>query len=127
MDSTTATFDSRSERQLRFVTIAAMVPALALLIASGVITYQVLPAIGLVPMAMSAVTGAAILFADISDKRKATADIVMVLSLLAVLIPRYVLTFHLEIYLTDMSGLAGIDQFTTLAMMGMPPSLLPTP
>ena len=96
MEPTNTTFDSRSESQLRLITIAAMIPALALLIPHGVITYQALPAIGLVPMAMSAVSGAAILLYKISDKRKATTDICVFLSLLAVLIPRCAFTTYFQ-------------------------------
>lgn len=98
MESANATFDSRSERQLRFITMAAMIPALPLLITHGVITYQPLPAIGLVPMAMSAVSGAATLLIKVSDKRKATIDIIIFFSLLAVLIPRHVSLTDLKNY-----------------------------
>lgn len=85
-----ASEDGRSDRQLRMFTIAAMIPALVLLIPSGVFTYQALPAIGLVPMAMSAALGAAVVTdRKISTSRRAVADIVIATLLLFVLVPRY--------------------------------------
>ena len=41
------------DRALRIVTIMSMIPALALLISSGVVSGNPLPAVGLVPMGMS--------------------------------------------------------------------------
>jgi hypothetical protein len=82
--------DGRSDRQLRIFTIAAIIPAFALLVPSGVITYQPLPAIGLVPMAMSALLGlAALAGRNMSSYGRTWADIIVAISLLAVLIPRY--------------------------------------
>jgi hypothetical protein len=82
--------NGRSDRQLRIFTIAAIIPAFALLVPSGVVTYQPLPAIGLVPMAMSALLGLATLASPkMSTHGKTWADIVIAVSLLAVLIPRY--------------------------------------
>jgi hypothetical protein len=85
--------NGRSDRQLRIFTIATLLPAFALLIPSGVVTYQPLPAIGLIPMTMSALLG---LFTLASPKMSASertwADIIIAFSLLAVLIPRY--EFH---------------------------------
>ena len=45
------------DRALRIVTIMSMIPALALLIASGVVSRNPLPAIGLIPMGMSFLVG----------------------------------------------------------------------
>jgi hypothetical protein len=83
--------NGRSDRQLRIFTIAALIPAFALLIPSGVVTYQPLPAIGLVPMAMSALLGVTTLASrKTSTYGRTWADIIVAVSLLAVLIPRQV-------------------------------------
>jgi hypothetical protein len=85
--------NGRSDRQLRIFTIATLLPAFALLIPSGVVTYQPLPAIGLIPMAMSALLGLFTLASPkMSTSERTWADIIIAVSLLAVLIPRY--EFH---------------------------------
>jgi hypothetical protein len=55
MDAPPKPLNGRREqdRALRIVTIISMVPALALLIASGVVSGNPLPALGLLPMGMS--------------------------------------------------------------------------
>jgi hypothetical protein len=55
MDASPIAHISRCEqdRSLRIVTIIAMFPALGLLIASGVLSGNPLPALGLLPMGMS--------------------------------------------------------------------------
>jgi hypothetical protein len=85
--------NGRLDRQLRIFTIATLLPAFALLIPSGVVTYQPLPAIGLVPMTMSALLGLFTLASPkMSTSERTWADIIIAVSLLAVLIPRY--EFH---------------------------------
>lgn len=90
MDAHVLSEDGRSTRQPRVLCMATMVPAFALLIPSGVLTYQPLPAIGLVPMAMSAALGAStfMMTKKISAYRQMFADFVVAVSLLAVLVPR---------------------------------------
>lgn len=46
------------DRQLRVMTIVAMLPAIALLISTGITTSSYLPAVGLVPMAFSCLVSA---------------------------------------------------------------------
>jgi hypothetical protein len=55
MDASPTVHNGRCEqdRSLRIVTIIAMFPALGLLIASGVLSGNPLPALGLLPMGMS--------------------------------------------------------------------------
>ena len=90
MEAPSVPENGRSDRQLRIFTIAALIPAFALLIPAGVVTYQPLPAIGLVPMTMSALLGLATLAShQMSTSERTWADIVVAVSLLAVLIPRY--------------------------------------
>lgn len=80
------------DRQLRIVTIVAMIPALALLITAGIITASYLPAIGVVPMAFSCLVSAAALGSrDYSPGAgKAMADAMAALSLLGIWVPRLV-------------------------------------
>jgi len=83
--------NGRPDRTLRIITIVAFIPALALLIPSGVVTAKPLPAIGLVPMAMSLVVS----MAALSSKKSAvnirpTADAIVASSLMIVMVFRLV-------------------------------------
>jgi hypothetical protein len=72
MEASAGHENGRSDRQLRIV------------------TYQPLLAIGLIPMAVSALLGLATLASPkMSTHGKTWADIVIAVSLLAVLVPRY--------------------------------------
>lgn len=55
MDSSPKSHDAPKDKAIRIVTIVNMIPALALLIPSGVVTGNAFPALGLVPMAFSCV------------------------------------------------------------------------
>ncbi|KAM0692419.1 hypothetical protein Q7P36_008622 [Cladosporium allicinum] len=77
----------RPDRTLRIITIVAFVPALALLIPSGVVTARPLPAIGLVPMAMSLVVSMAALASKKSSSRmRPMADSIVAVSLMIVMV-----------------------------------------
>jgi uncharacterized membrane protein YhaH (DUF805 family) len=81
----------RPDRTLRIITIVAFVPALALLIPSGVVTARPLPAIGLVPMAMSLVVSMAALASKKSSSRmRPMADSIVAVSLMIVMVFRLV-------------------------------------
>jgi uncharacterized membrane protein YhaH (DUF805 family) len=81
----------RPDRTLRIITIVAFVPALALLIPSGVVTARPLPAIGLVPMAMSLVISMAALGSKKSpSKMRPMADSIVAVSLMIVMVFRSV-------------------------------------
>ena len=81
----------RPDRTLRIITIVAFVPALALLIPSGVVTARPLPAIGLVPMAMSLVVSMAALGSKKSSSRmRPMADSIVAVSLMIVMVFRSV-------------------------------------
>jgi hypothetical protein len=83
--------NGRPDRTLRIVTIVAFVPALALLIPSGVVTAKPLPAIGLVPMAMSLVVSMAALGSKKSLTRmRPMADTIVATSLMIVMVFRSV-------------------------------------
>jgi predicted nucleic acid binding AN1-type Zn finger protein len=91
MESPSSTSNGRPDRTLRIVTIVAIIPALALLIPSGVVTAKPLPAIGLVPMAMSAVVSMAALASKKSSTRvRPTADVIVATSLMIVMVFRLV-------------------------------------
>jgi uncharacterized membrane protein YhaH (DUF805 family) len=91
MASPSGTPNGRPDRALRITTIIAFVPALALLIPSGVVTAKPLPAIGLVPMAMSLVVSLAALTSKKSSVRmRPTADTIVAASLMVVMVFRCV-------------------------------------
>ena len=78
-------------RHLRITTIATFIPAFALLVPTGVVTERPLPAIGLVPMAISAMLSAATLMSKRKEFPETPyADAAVVLALLVVMIPSYV-------------------------------------
>ena len=80
-----------ADRTLRIVTIAAMAPAFPLLLAAGVLTGRALPALGLVPMAMSlAVSLAALTSKKSSIRTKPTADLIVAASLAFIMVLRFV-------------------------------------
>jgi hypothetical protein len=79
-----------ADRTLRLIMIVAFVPALALLTTAGFL-YMIVPAIGLIPMAMSLVINFSALSNPKSPVRtKPMADIIVALSLLAVMSYRFV-------------------------------------
>ena len=81
----------RPDRTLRIITIVAFIPALALLTPSGVVTARPLPAIGLVPMAMSLVVSMAALGSKKSSSRmRPMADSIVAVSLMIVMVFRSV-------------------------------------
>jgi hypothetical protein len=55
MDPSSKTRNAKRDRTLRLLTLVSMIPALALLIPSGVIYGIALPALGLLPMCLSCV------------------------------------------------------------------------
>jgi hypothetical protein len=91
MASSAAAGEDGSDWHSRVITVCTFIPALALLIPVGVYTQKALPALGLVPMALSTGLGAARLASNgKSNPRKPYADFIVALSLLAILIPSYV-------------------------------------
>lgn len=93
MENQSSPSNGRPDRALRITTIVTFVPALALLIPSGVVTARPLPAIGLVPMAMSLVVSMAALTSNKSSVRmRPTADTIVALSLMTVMVFRFVRT-----------------------------------
>ena len=86
---------SQQERTLRFMTVWSWIPAMALLIPFGVITETLLPALGLVPLTISAVFGLAKIYGFIKDDYRvhavtiyaATMDGLIAVLLLGMTIP----------------------------------------
>lgn len=124
MENQSSPSNGRPDRALRITTIVNFVPALALLIPSGVVTAKPLPAIGLVPMAMSLVVSMAALTSNKSSVRmRPTADTIVALSLMTVMIFRFVWILlrranYLSVHLSNARLTRSIYHFSWITLAG---------
>jgi hypothetical protein len=87
---------SERYRQLRAMTIIVFPLAFSLLLPCGLDANEILPAIGIAPMFVSAVLGA-LAFRGISPGTKSLLDLFVATLLISVLVPRYVYESHVVV------------------------------
>lgn len=87
----TSTTISHSDRALRIITILTFEPALALLIPHGIVSHQICPALGLVPMFLSACLGLIHVFRTVKARSvDSFIDAFLAAFLLSIMIPAFV-------------------------------------
>ena len=84
-------------RWLRVTTVLAFLPAFALLLPYGLISFRPLPTVGIAAMFFSAAFSTLVLGGGVrSPGFRACCDLLLAASIVAILVPRYVRSFHLS-------------------------------